>query len=162
MTGVQTCALPICVLTVVYQNTESMKLAGFGENFNAIANHNKRVLETLPDSLQKLTSNKYFIYAHLLMPHSPYMYFDEFSQPRGTAGYLAYWKFTNKKVQQFLNQLLQSNKYRIILTGDHGDREDPRISPKYTATAFYGFEQKDVDKIKSVQDLGVLINGYYK
>lgn len=150
-------------LTVVYQNTESMKPAGFGENFNAIANHNKKVLETLPDSLQKLSSNDYFIYAHLLMPHSPYMYFDEFSQPRGTAGYVAYWKFTNKKVLQFLHELIQSHQCRIILTGDHGDREDPTIiDPKYTATAFYGFEEKDVEKIRSVQDLGVLINAYYK
>lgn len=149
-------------LTVVYQNTESMKPAGFGENFNAIANHNKKILETLPDSLQKLTSNNYFIYAHLLMPHTPYMYFNEFSQPRNTAGYVAYWKFTNNKVLQFLNELLQSHQYRIILTGDHGDREDPKINPNYTATAFYGFDTKDVEKIKTVQDLGVLINAYYK
>jgi hypothetical protein len=149
-------------MTVVYQNTESMKPAGFGENFNAIANHNKKILETMPDSLQRLKSNDYFIYAHLLMPHTPYMYFNEFSQPRNTAGYVAYWKFTNKKVLQFLNELLQSHQYRIILTGDHGDREDPKINPNYTATAFYGFDAKDVEKIRTVQDLGVLINAYYK
>jgi hypothetical protein len=149
-------------VTLIYQNTESMKPAGFGEDFNAIANHNKKVLETLPDSLQRLKSNDYFIYAHLLMPHLPYVYFDEFSQPSGTPGYLAYWKFTNKKVQQLLNELLQSHQYRIILTGDHGDRDDPKINPNYTATAFYGFEEKDVEKIRSVQDLGVLINAYFK
>ena len=96
------------------------------------------------------------------MPHTPYMYFNEFSQPRNTAGYVAYWKFTNKKVLQFLNELLQSHQYRIILTGDHGDREDPKINPNYTATAFYGFDAKDVEKIRTVQDLGVLINAYYK
>jgi hypothetical protein len=149
-------------LTLIYQNTESMRPAGFGEDFNAIANHNKKVLETLSDSLQKLRSNEYFIYAHLLMPHSPYIYFKEFSQPRSTEGYLAYWKFANIKVQQLLNELQQSNLYRIIVTGDHGDRLDPRINPQYTATAFYGFAEKDVEKIRSVQDLGVLINAYYK
>lgn len=147
-------------LTLIYQNTESMKPAGFGEDFNAIANHNKKVLETLPDSLGRLPTGNYFVYAHLLMPHSPYVYFNEFSQPRGTAGYLAYWKFCNRKVLQLLDKLSRSNRYRIIVTGDHGDRGEPNINPQYTATAFYGFAEKDVEKIRSVQDLGVLINAY--
>jgi len=150
------------LLTVVKQNTGSMKPAGFGEDFSADPAHNKKVLETLPDSVQKLTSNDYFIYAHLLMPHQPYSYFNEFSSPRGTTGYLAFWKFTNQKVLPLLTSLTQTGRYRIILTGDHGYRDDSRIKPNYTATAFYGFDEKDVEKIKSVQDLGALINGYYK
>jgi len=34
------------------------------------------------------------------------------------------------------------------------------MNPHNTFTAFYGFNQKDIDKIQSVQDLGSLINGY--
>ena len=150
------------LLTLVNQNTASMKAAGFSEDFSAVPVHNKKVLETLPDSLQRLTANNYFIYAHLLMPHLPFAYFNEFSPARGTAGYLAFWKFTNKKVLQLLKSLQQTDRYKIILTGDHGYRDDPRIDPFSTATAFYGFDKKDVEKIKSVQDLGALINACYK
>ena len=150
------------LLTVVKQNTGSMNPAGFGEDFSADPVHNRKILETLPDSLQRLTSNNYFIYAHLLMPHLPYDYFNEFNSGRGTAGYLAFWKFTNKKVLPFIKSLQQGDRYRIILTGDHGYRDDSRIHSSYTATAFYGFDEKDVEKIKSVQDLGALINAYFK
>ena len=55
---------------------------------------------------------------------------------------------------------MKENKYRIILTGDHGYRGDDRINPQNTFTALYGFDKADVDKIKSVQDLGSLINHY--
>jgi hypothetical protein len=65
-------------------------------------------------------------------------------------------------VLPFIKSLQQTEKYRIILTGDHGYRDDFRILPIYTATAFYGFDEKDVEKIKSVQDLGALINAYFK
>jgi hypothetical protein len=150
------------LLTVVKQNTGSMNPAGFGEDFSADPVHNKKILETLPDSLQRLTGNDYFIYAHLLMPHLPYDYFNEFRSGRGTAGYLAFWKFTNKKVLPFVKSLQRADRYRIILTGDHGYRDDSRIRSSYTATAFYGFDEKDVEKIKAVQDLGALINAYFK
>jgi hypothetical protein len=58
-----------------------------------------------------------------------------------------------------LTTLIKENKFRIILTGDHGYRGDNRINPHYTFAAFYGFDQVSIDKIQSVQDLGSLIYG---
>jgi hypothetical protein len=72
-----------------------------------------------------------------------------------------YWNFTNKKLQLILAQIINENKYRIILTGDHGFRSDKRINPHFTFTAFYGFNNYDLEKINSVQDLGSLINGSF-
>ena len=149
-------------LTIINQNTGSMEQDGFKANFVAMANHNKKIFETLTDSLQRLPANNHFIYVHLLLPHSPFVYYDEFNKPRNTPNYLAYWRFANKKVQGLLNKLLQSNKYRIIVTGDHGYRTEPKIDAEYTATAFWGFRPEDVEQTKSVQDLGILINGYLR
>ncbi len=149
-------------LTIINQNTESMKGDGFKTNFIAMASHNKKIFETLTDSLQRLPANNLFIYVHLLIPHSPFVYYDEFNKPRSTANYLAYWRFANTKVQGLLDKLIQANKYRIIVTGDHGYRAEPRINAQYTATAFWGFRAEDIEQIKCVQDLGMLINGYLR
>ena len=75
--------------------------------------------------------------------------------------YKAYWNFTNQKLEPLLTSLIKENKYRIILTGDHGYRADIRINPHFTFTAFYGFNQESIDKIQSVQDLGSLIYGSF-
>lgn len=149
-------------LTIINQNTGSMNQDGFKENFIAMASHNKRIFEGLTDSLQRLSANNHFVYVHLLMPHSPFVYYDEINKPRSTANYLAYWRFANRKVQGLLDKLLQSNKYRIIVTGDHGYRGEPKINAQYTATAFWGFRAEDIEQTKSVQDLGILINGYLR
>ena len=80
---------------------------------------------------------------------------------QSTDNYLNYWNFTNIKLLSLLKNLTRENKYRIILTGDHGYRGDKKIDPHNTFTAFYGFEKADIEQIKSVQDLGSLINHYF-
>ena len=96
------------------------------------------------------------------MPHSPYTYGIEFkTRELNTANYLAYWNFTNQKLDSLLTMLTKENKYRIILTGDHGYRGDKKINPHNTFGAFYGFDKKSAEAISSVQDLGSLINSYY-
>ena len=73
--------------------------------------------------------------------------------------YLQYWNFTNKKLTEMLSKL-DKNKYRIILTGDHGLRGMP-TNPHSTFTAFYGFDSTALKSIHSVQDIGNLINGSF-
>ena len=104
-----------------------------------------------------------FVYAHLYMPHDPMQFNPDFSlRPISNINdYKAYWNFTNQKLNPLLTSLIKENKYRIILTGDHGCRNDKRINPHYTFTAFYGFNKKSIDRIQSVQDLGSLINGSF-
>ena len=77
--------------------------------------------------------------------------------------YLDYWKFTNSKLIPLLDSVNKLNKFRIILAGDHGFRGSKNnIDPHYTFCAFYGFNEIDVNKIYSVQDLGSLIYAYLK
>ena len=125
--------------------------------------HNRYILDSLPNILINL-KGKSFIYAHLFMPHDPYEYFNEFKSNSKTnpKQYFDYWKFTNTKLESFLTTMTKENKYRIIITGDHGyGNIGGSFKAEDTFTAFYGFENKDIQKLKSVQDLGSLINGSF-
>jgi uncharacterized protein (DUF486 family) len=125
-----------------------------------INDHNIDILEHLPSKLEEeKLPNKAFVYVHLYMPHNPFSLAPEFSNPEtdNFKRYIAYWKFTNQKLQALLSELNKGNKYRIILTGDHGLRES-NTNPHQSFSAYYGFEGYDLNKIRSVQDIGSLIN----
>jgi len=124
--------------------------------------HNKYIFNNMTDSIKCLKSNKTFIYTHLYMPHAPMQYLPDFKwRHNKIENYIEYWNLTNNKLSVLLNNLTKENKFRIILTGDHGYRNDSRINPHKTFTAFYGFDKADVDQIKSVQDIGSLVNHYF-
>ncbi|MFM1930437.1 MAG: hypothetical protein RL387_1765 [Bacteroidota bacterium] len=128
-----------------------------------INDHNKDILENLPSHLEKeQIGNKAFVYVHLYMPHNPFSLAPEFNNPEtdNFKRYLAYWNFTNKKLEELLSKLTKENKYRIILTGDHGLRES--ITNAHASfSAYFGFEGFDLNKVKSVQDNGNLINSSF-
>jgi hypothetical protein len=128
-----------------------------------ISDHNKHILNQLADELeQEKLPNNAFVYVHLYMPHNPFSLAPEFTNPEtdNFKRYVAYWKFTNQKLQVLISNLNRENKYRIILTGDHGLRESVTNS-HLSFSAYYGFEGYDLDKIGSVQDIGSLINSAY-
>jgi hypothetical protein len=128
-----------------------------------INDHNKDILESLPSHLEKeQIENKAFVYVHLYMPHNPFSLAPEFNNTEtdNFKRYLAYWNFTNKKLEVLLSRLTQKNKYRIILTGDHGLRESS-TDAHASFSAYYGFEGFDLNKIQSVQDNGSLINSSF-
>ena len=114
--------------------------------------------ESIFDYFNVETINKYdFVYYHFHMPHSPFRFKDEFKF-NGTSvdQYVKFWKFTNQKFIDLLNEMnLENNK--IIIIGDHGFRASNNINPNNTFGSFYGFEPKEVNNIKSVQDVGLLI-----
>jgi hypothetical protein len=125
--------------------------------------HNRYILDSMPNIFMK-TKGKSFIYAHLFMPHDPYQYFNEFTTSSKTNPnkYFDYWKFTNSKLDVFLTKLTKENKYRIIITGDHGyGNIGGSFKAEDTFTAFYGFDSTAIKSIHSVQDLGNLINGSF-
>jgi hypothetical protein len=151
------------VFNHVIFNTGGFKMDGFGKDFFPMEGHNKFIFNSASDSLNKFSNTNFFSYIHLYMPHSPFLFEEEFDEPlkNDTYGYFKYWKFTNEKLELLLNELIISNKYRIILSGDHGFRGDSRINPNNTFTAFYGFSEEDLTTINSVQDLGILIYACY-
>jgi hypothetical protein len=144
-------------------NTERFNISGLGASYYPMESHNKYIFDNLVDTLNKESAQKTFVYAHLIMPHGPMQFNPSFPKrmKNNIINYKAYWDFTNQKLTPLLTNLIKGDKYRVILTGDHGYRDDKRINPYYTFTAFYGFSQESIDKIHSVQDLGSLINGYY-
>ena len=147
----------------VFYNTGGLKVLGFDYNYYPMGDQNKFIFNNMTDSLNNLKKANFFSYVHLYMPHSPFFLENEFEKPlvNDINGYFEYWNFTNRKLEILLSELTRSNKYRIILSGDHGFRGDARINPNNTFTAFYGFSEKDLTTIKSVQDLGILINACY-
>jgi hypothetical protein len=147
----------------IINNTGGLKLEGFDSRFYSREVHNKFIFNSMTDSLMNNGVSGSFTYVHLYMPHSPFIFEGEFDKSliKDTNSYFEYWKFTNKKLEILLFYLLKSNKYKIVLTGDHGFRGDSRIDYKNTFTAFYGFSEEDLNSIESVQDLGILINACY-
>jgi hypothetical protein len=130
--------------------------------------HNRSIVEQSAYKLNRLSHPQLFIYLHLLMPHAPLNYTGSNSYKPSpysnkVSNYLDYWHFTNQIVlKKLLNPLIKSQKFKIILTGDHGYRFYPaEINPYLTMTAYYGFPKWQVDQVKSVQDLGSLIYASY-
>ena len=136
--------------------------------FHATDENKEFIVKDLKKTNLNNIENNSFVYIHLLMPHAPYEFkgtrnsYKDLANTDKLDNYYDYWKFSNIMISHLLSNLTKENKYRIILTGDHGFRGDIRINPHYTFTAFYGFENKDIQKLKSVKDLGSLINGSFK
>lgn len=146
---------------IVY-GTGKFNKNGFSPEFSSMEIHNKYLISKLKNHLDEIIGEKYFVYVHLYMPHGPYIFKPNF---KGGAinldNYLNYWGFTNEKLSVLLNSIAKDNKYKLILTGDHGFRNQSMINSHNTFTAFFGFDQQSADSIKSVQDLGSLINSSF-
>jgi hypothetical protein len=144
--------------------TGAVNLEDFTNGYSSVYQYNQKIIDELTIRLRSPNnSNNKMEYYHLLMPHTPYNFGGEFtSTDLKTKTYFRYWNFTNNKLINILKNV-QPDKYRIIITGDHGHGgEKGKISfdIHYTFAAFYGFEKVDVDRINSVQNIGLLINKY--
>ncbi len=103
-----------------------------------------------------------FVYFHFDMPHGPFRYKNEFIENGNTTkDYAKFWNFTNLKFINLLKKLDLKND-KIIIMGDHGYRSNIEIDPYLTFGAFYGFDEEDLNKIKEVQDVGLVIKEYLK
>lgn len=133
-------------------------------NINALSfeAQNKFVLDSLPSIVRRNKNANAFIYAHLMMPHTPYSFEGRvFKNDDILTRYIDYWHFTNNKLIELINKLSVDDNIRLIITGDHGMRDSKMIDPHSTFAAFWGFNEEDLKKVKTVQDLGSLINAYY-
>jgi hypothetical protein len=149
-------------LAYIWNNTNKLALEGFKNNYFVISEYNTSILNRLRDSIP-LIKEKSFVYAHLAMPHPPfYHHSPQFSlEEINLENYIEYWKFTNKLVSNQLGRITQSQNIKIIITGDHGFRGDSRIDKNKTFLALYGFDCININEIKTVQDLGSLINSNF-
>ena len=122
---------------------------------------NLLILDSLPSITRNKIKENVFIYAHLMMPHSPFAFKEhKYQGKKNIQNYIDYWHFTNQKLIELINQINPDQNIRIIITGDHGLRESV-LDPTKTFAAFWGFDKADVDQIQTVQDIGSLIYGYY-
>jgi len=144
-------------------NLDAGNLDGFSKASYPMEPHNWYIFNSMVKKIKSKKQKGFFVYSHLYMPHAPMKYYSEFKLPMhsNSNSYIAYWKFTNDKLIKLLSDLIRENNYRIILSGDHGYRDDKRINPNQTFMAFYGFSDKELKDIHSVQDLGSLIYACY-
>jgi len=140
------------IVPKIQKNITIFKNVGLYSNDKMPELHNEWVFKNVIDSLYKIKNN-HFVYAHLYMPHYPLSYKNEFktNEIGQTEQYIDYWNFTNEKIYPIIKIL--SKKYRIILTGDHGYRQDKLINKNITFSAFWGFKTKDINELNSVQDI---------
>ena len=127
---------------------------------------NSYILDSCLSKLSQIKRDDFVVYMHLLMPHQPYSFGNEFrvsakQTQRNIENYYAYWKFSNTKLLKLVTELIKDNRYKIILTGDHGFRRVNEVPTHYTFTAFYGYDSSQLTNLKSVQDIGSLINASY-
>ena len=89
------------------------------------------VLDKLPELSKQ--SDKKFVIAHIMCPHSPYIFdenaeivFVDENSPNRKKAFIQQLKFINKKVIPVINQIVKNDNSRdkiILLQGDHGTRE---------------------------------------
>jgi hypothetical protein len=148
-------------LSLVLKNTNNLKFGGFNNNYYPTSKHNIEILNNIKNSLATIKPNT-FIYAHLYMPHTPFYHPKSFSHKKtNLKNYISYWNFTNSLVQNNLIELARSKNIKIILTGDHGFRSDSRLNKNKTYLALYGFDSININQIKTVQNIGNLINSNF-
>jgi hypothetical protein len=149
-------------LAYIWNNTNKLSIKGFDKDYSVISQYNTSIINRLRDSIP-LIKEKSFIYAHLSMPHTPFYH----SSPQfnlkeiNLKNYIEYWKFTNQLISEPLERITQSQNFKIIVTGDHGFRHDSRVDKNKTFLALYGFDCININEIRTVQDLGSLINSNF-
>jgi hypothetical protein len=139
-------------------NLTFKNLTNFGD-FQIYADYNKMVFNESLDYINKLKlDDNHFVYIHFFMPHHPFYYEKEFAdRPITLENYVAFWNFSNKKIQSYLNSISDLSSCKIIITGDHGYRGDDRLDSQVTSSAFYNFDSTEVSQISNVQDIGKLL-----
>jgi len=145
--------------------TTNFNLKFLFSSYGATLNHNSYILNILQNKIKQNKIVKSFTYVHLFMPHKPLFFGASFPLKNDINfdNYFLFWKFTNNKMEAFLDSITKQDKYRIILTGDHGFRiNEHKENFHYTFTAFKGFDSLALKQVESIQDIGLLINAGFK
>jgi len=122
--------------------------------------YNSQRLIDLDMILESNLNQNHFFYLHLLMPHGPFTITPKTLEEPTLTGYVNYYKFSNKILIKLL-QNLDLDKFRIIITSDHGFRGNSNLNLHHGATFLKGFSESDIKKIKIIQDIGTLIESSF-
>jgi Sulfatase len=119
-----------------------------GNNKYRLKDYNKIVEKGLENALLKKSYKPQFVYLHFLMPHDPY-FFDENAVLQSEDSlfgsnnkneknrFIGYVKYTNKKIEQYVNQILQSDSTAIIICmSDHGYRAYSQVDEEPISAVF--------------------------
>ncbi len=129
----------------------------FFENKQENLSYNKNLLKESLNQLQQIQnfSNKFF-YVHILMPHGPFYFGEEFNyRTRTLSNYLLYRNLTSHKLIELLNNI-ELDRYNILVISDHGYRSSRLINPYKVLFASMGFRGNQTS-IESVDQLHRII-----
>jgi len=143
------------------------------KNNSIIEQYNETVQAALNKQLTQQTGTPKFVWAHFLLPHSPFLKdangtplpthtISALSIPAINKNYLGYLIYTNKTLLHILSQIKDWNNKIVIISGDHGFRFYlAPINPyrKKTFVAIYA-PKKDtalINKIKYIQQIPLII-----
>ncbi len=144
--------------------SKSMLLFFEGKNFSGYNLFRRDVLSALKEFTPKKNN---FYYFHILAPHAPYSYFDEYQSKNPNPKLHKNIERLNEQIKfsRFflpkVSKILADNKFdncRVIVTGDHGYRGFiGGVDPYLTSLYLKGYDSLVVKKEATVQDLGKLI-----
>ncbi len=132
---------------------QAMKKYGIGvqkrwiniDTYDSYYDYNNKVLKLVKENAAEPHTNPQFVYAHLVMPHTPF-YFDKdgnkedqvlsykASEKMDPAYYLYNVQHTNKEMKALVNDILDKKKGNavIVLMGDHGFKRQVNIKDSST------------------------------
>ena len=102
-----------------------------------------------------------FVFIHVMAPHFPYLY-DENETPIPYSesndmdkSYLKYLKYVNKKTYEYIKFLKENYEKKpvIIITGDHGLREENNIESLYSTFTAYYTPEENYEHVKNCKTL---------
>jgi hypothetical protein len=104
---------------------------------------NLKIFQLLKDSIDYKSNIPKFVYAHIMMPHSPFDFDEngnrmtsEYSNVFNNESYLKQLRYTNALVNETVRKILISEKKKpiIIIQGDHGYRFLNNVNSKIQKT----------------------------
>lgn len=131
-----------------------------------IASGNEKIAARTRETARETGSQPFFVYAHLLMPHFPFL-FDSLGRRQEVVGgsanrYLDYLAYTNGFVLKLVDDIKRDTKGEavIMVLSDHGYRDLPRdcacnLNAVYLPNRDYG---AFYDSITNVNQFRVLFN----
>lgn len=139
------------------------------------------LLESVRSESRRPHANPVFVYAHLQMPHDPYIYtatgrlkspgeMPVVGSEETVAAYTGYLPYTNEQLKKLIDDLQRNTQHQavIILMGDHGFRNEipgqSHINFFQNLNAVY-FPDKDYrlwyDSISGVNQFRVVFNKFF-
>jgi hypothetical protein len=127
----------------------------FENKFDNIG-YNKFILSESNIFLKNKESwNNNFIYLHVLMPHGPFYFSNDFEyKTRNVKNYIEFRRFTSKLMVNYLKSI-DLGKFNIFIISDHGFRSSKLIDPyaSFFSCSNCDFNNKEIIKLENIHKL---------